>query len=443
MIGSNPQKHQRDIFRPFLNDFIDPSHELVLLADRFDWAYFETTFAPLYGKTGQPAMPIRLMVGSLLLKYMYNYGDETLVKEWVMNPYMQYFCGRAHFEHRFPCDPSDFVHFRKRIGVDGMQTIFNYSVSLHGRQTKCSYVLSDTTVQENFTTFPTDAKLAKTVIDSCGQLANEHEVKQRQSYRRNSKELMKACYNAKHPKRAAAARKAVKKLRTYAGRVIRELERKLGQPALETLQPELDLYKQAIGQSRTDKDKVYSFHKPFTACIAKGKAGKPYEFGNKIGLITTPKTGLILAIKAFEGNPHDSKTIEPLLEQMQVNQNWLPKELIYDRGGKGATHLKGVRITTPGKPKKTDSAYTKRKTRAKFRHRAGIEPLIGHLKTDCRMAQNYMHGADSPQINAFLAASAWNLKKFMTKLRHDLNTFFYDVFFKLFFSPSFLLKVSF
>src|SRR5690606_27752312 len=142
---------------------------------------------------------------------------------------------------------------------------------------------------------------------------------------------------------------------TFAARVVRELERCLPKQALDALAPRLALFKHAITQQRHDKDKVYSLHKPFTACIAKGKAGKPYEFGNKIGLITTAKTGIILAIKAFEGNPHDSKTIQPLLEQVQHQQQWLPQELIYDRGGKGASHILGVNITTPSKPKKTDS----------------------------------------------------------------------------------------
>jgi len=66
------------------------------------------------------------MVGCLLLKRLYNLGDETLAQAWVMNPYMQYFCGYGKFEHSFPCDPSDFVHFRKRIGNHGVEKIFAY-----------------------------------------------------------------------------------------------------------------------------------------------------------------------------------------------------------------------------------------------------------------------------------------------------------------------------
>ncbi|MFV1977411.1 MAG: hypothetical protein ACC651_16835 [Candidatus Scalindua sp.] len=49
-----------------------------------------------------------------------------------------------------------------------------------------------------------------------------------------------------------------------------------------------------------------------------------------------------------------------------------------------------------------------------------MEPIIGHLKTDYRMGQNYLWGEQSPQINAFLAATGWNLKKMMRKLKQEL-----------------------
>ena len=64
-----------------------------------------------------------------------------------MNPYIQHFCGRVFFEHELPCDPSNFVHFRKRIGEKGIEKIFSYSVQMHDAKTNTSnFVLSDTTV---------------------------------------------------------------------------------------------------------------------------------------------------------------------------------------------------------------------------------------------------------------------------------------------------------
>lgn len=425
MIGKTDKKRQYDLFRPMLLDFIDTRHELVLLANKIDWDYFEKELSGFYSNFGRPSMPIRLMVGCLLLKRLYNHGDETLAEAWKMNPYMQYFCGMTHFEHQFPCDPSDFVHFRKRIGEEGIEKIFKYSVLIHGEKAQEKQVLSDTTVQENNTTFPTDAKLAKRIIDKCNQLAEQTGVNQRQSYARVSKQLMRDTFNPKHPKRLVKARKAGKKLKTIAGRLIRELQRELSPEQLALHQDMLNFYGQIINQKRTDKDKIYSIHKPFTSCIAKGKAHKQYEFGNKVGLLTTSKTLIITAIKAFEGNPHDSKTIEPLLEQVSKNDLKLPEEVVYDRGGRGQKQIGDTIISTPdNRPLKRDSQYQRTKKSKKFRRRAAIEPVIGHLKTDFRMGQNYLHGALSPQINAFLAAAGWNLKKMLLQLKKEALSLF-------------------
>jgi IS5 family transposase len=106
------------------------------------------------------------------------------------------------------------------------------------------------------------------------------------------------------------------------------------------------LYKKVISQQKKDTDKICSLHKPFTKCVAKGKAHKQYEFGNKVGLITSGNHGknknrkIILAIKGFLENPFDGHTIEPLLNQMKENGLNLPKELAYDRGGGGKGNRK-------------------------------------------------------------------------------------------------------
>ena len=187
----------------------------------------------------------------------------------------------------------------------------------------------------------------------------------------------------------------------------------------------------ALYQQRNDKNKVYSLHKPFPNCIAKGKPDKPYEFVNKVGLITGGKRGkkIILAIKAFLDNPFDGHTIEPLLNQMETNEIKLPNELVYDRGGKGKQEIKGVKIIIPSSPQKTDAMYQKQRKRKKCRARAAIEPIISHLKTDYRMQQNYLWSAKGTQINALMAATAWNLKKMMENLKEKFLQFIFRLFF--------------
>jgi IS5 family transposase len=443
MLGKLPDKNQRDLFRIRLADLINPRHELALLADAIDWQYFENEFKPYYSDKGAPGVPIRTMVGCLLLKHLYSLGDEKIPEYWVRDVYFQYFCGGVFFEHRFPFDPSDFVHFRKRIGEEGIAKIFAYSVKLHGKEVpkQAKFVLSDTTVQENNTTFPTDAKLCKKVIDKCNDIAKREGIVQRQRYTRESKQLVRDTYNGAHPKRRKAAAKAKKRLKTIANKLLRELSVKMTAPQKTLYQNEMTLYQRAVNQNKNDRDKIYSLHKPFTKCIAKGKAHKPYEFGNKVGLITGGKKGqkIILAIEAFLENPFDGHTIEPLLNQMKNSNIPLPKELVYDRGGKGKSEISCVKIIIPSPPKKKDSLYRKQTLRKKCRARAAIEPVIGHLKTDFRMQQNYLWGEKGVKINALMAATAWNLKKRMQKLKEFILRFIFQLFFPQFLQPDVIL----
>ncbi len=186
----------------------------------------------------------------------------------------------------------------------------------------------------------------------------------------------------------------IDKCNTITNGHIRELERKMNEEQKRRYKKELELYKREVNQRKEDKDKVYSLHKPFTHCISKGKPHKPYEFGNKVGLITTGTKGkkIITDIKAFAGNSFDGHTIDLLPEQMVENDLKLPEELVYDRGGRGKKEILGVKIITPDKHKASDTAYQKQQKRRKFRARAGIEPTIGHLKKDFRIEQNYLMG---------------------------------------------------
>jgi IS5 family transposase len=401
MIGKLPKISQRDLFRPMLKDFIDPAHELVLLANVIDWQYFENEFSQYFCKdNGRPSVPLRVMIGCLLLKQMYNLGDETLPIRWKMDVYFQYFCGMTFFEHKFPFDPSDFVHFRYRIGTEGFEKIFAYSVNLHGTDVvkQAKFVLSDTTVQENNTTFPTDAKFCKKVIDKCN----------------------KKC-----------KKKLKKRLKTIANHQLRELDRKMTDEPKLRHKNDFELYKRVVNQQKNDTDKIYSLHKPFTKCIANGKPHKQYEFGNKVGVIVGDKKGkkIVLAIKGFTNNIFDGHTIEPLLNQMKINDIPLPKELVYDRGGKGKSEIMGTKILIPSKPKQTDTAYQKRTKRKKHRARAAVEPIQGHLKSDFRMAQNYLWYDDGVEINALLSGMAWNLKKMIEKLKENILNFIFRLFF--------------
>jgi len=419
MKGKLPNQGQKNLFRPILIDIINPRHELVILAHQIDWKIFEDEFSPLYSRTGQPGVPIRTMVGLLLLKRIYNLGDETVMAQWLQNPYFQYFCGEAEFQWDYPCDPSDMVHFRKRIGNDGAEKIFQVSVQIRKDEIKCNDVLIDTTAQEKNITYPTDAKLLLKVIKLCNKIATQEKISQRQTYSRTVKNLLLKQRFAHHPKRKKEASAALRKLRTIAGRLVRELERSLDETALTQYADQLINCNKIIAQKKIDKDKIYSLHEPETACIAKGKAHKKFEFGSKVSFAVVPRVNIIVGVKNFNGNPNDTITLKPALDNVEKISGIKFKNAIVDRGYKGQKEVNGTIIVTP-RPPNAKQPYSKSTMRKKCRSRAAVEPVISHVKHDCRMIRNYLKGNIGNEINANLAAAGFNFRGLLNKIKEEI-----------------------
>lgn len=177
----------------------------------------------------------------------------------------------------------------------------------------------------------------------------------------------------------------------------------------------LDLYKRVIEQERGDKKKIYSLHEPEVECISKGKEYKKYEFGNKSAIAKTSR-GLIVSAIAFHGNPYDGHTIPDHLDQMKRLTDHVPEEVVTDRGYRGKKMYGETRLSIPTSGSPGQSYYLKTKERRKFRNRAGIEPVVGHLKSDHRMSRNYLSGVLGDKINTLMAAAAYNMRHWMNKL---------------------------
>jgi len=201
MLGKIKPDFQQNLFKTRLTELINPLHPLVKLAGEISWDKLESEFESLYSSQGRPSIPVRKIAGLLLLKEMFNQSDESVVERWIENPYWQYFTGEEFFQNEQPFDPSEFVHFRKRIKEKGLEFLLSQTVSLHPGAEKENEVQVDTTVQEKNITFPTDAKLAKKVIDMCSKIADKAGIKQRQSYKRVAKQHLRDAYFGHHPRR--------------------------------------------------------------------------------------------------------------------------------------------------------------------------------------------------------------------------------------------------
>ena len=192
------------------------------------------------------------------------------------------------------------------------------------------------------------------------------------------------------------------------------------------------LFKRVLTQRKDSKNKVYSLHQPQVSCIAKGKEHKKYEFGNKVSIVKTCKSGVIVGAMSFTGNPFDGDTLEPQLVQVERITNHQPETGIVDRGFRGRKKVRGTQIICPGKPSAATKAYQRQKIRKRFRARAGIEPVIGHIKYDHRMHRNYLLEEIGDTMNVILAAAGFNLRKMLRILKSEainifelIESFFY------------------
>lgn len=399
-----------------LTDQLNPRHPLYLLANKIDWQRFESSFSPLYSSdNGRPAKPIRLMCGLLILKHVRNLSDESVVEQWSENAYYQYFCGMLEFTPSFPCNASELVHFRKRIGEKGMELILSESIRVNQKDDDRDHhdtAFIDSTVQEKNVTYPTDAKLHKKIIRKVLSIVKSLGLPLRQSYTFVLKNIYRDQRFRNHPKNRGKALKADRRLRTIAGRLVRELRRNLkGNHDYDSL---LDLFERVLSQERNSPGKIYSLHEPEVQCISKGKEHKKYEFGNKVSIIRSI-TGIILGAKSFR-NEYDGHTIEESLLQVERITGKKVRRLAGDRGYRGKKEAGGTQILIPDVPNKKDSYHTRRKKHKLFCKRAGIEPTIAHLKSDFRLGRNFYKGVFGDVINLLLAAAAYNFKRAMRTL---------------------------
>lgn len=412
MKPKKPDNHP-DLFRSQLSQILNLSHPLCRLSDRIQWNRIETEIDSIYSSgPGQPALPTRLLVALHYLKYTFNESDESVVERWVENPYWQYFCGYDILQHELPLHPTSLVKWRNRVG-DRLEVLLEETIQVAMetgvlKSTTIRHVNIDTTVQEKAIAFPTDARLYQKMRVTLVRKAQQFNIPLRQSYGRVGKKafIMQSRYaNARQMKRAA---RETRKLKTYLGRVIRDIERKTHKKD-ESLQILLTQAQRLLRQQRHDKNKLYSVHEPEVRCIAKGKAHQRFEFGAKASFVTTSKGNWLIGAQSLRGNPYDGHTLKRALEQSIQLTGITPKAAYCDQGYRGHQYPGKTQVHICGRIPKRATASLRRW----MKRRAAIEPTIGHLKSDHRMNRNYLKGTVGDQTNVILAAAAYNLAKLL------------------------------
>lgn len=402
-----------ELFQSRLDQILNMQHPLIALSSQIDWSRFESHFGSYYSEThGRSGIPIRLMIGLHYLKHAFDLSDESVVHGFVENPYWQYFCGYEYFQHNFPIDPSSLTRWRGRVGDQGIEHMLQELLETAKRsgylkRSDVQHVNVDTTVQEKAIAFPTDARLYYKMRAALVRAAEKRNIRLRQSYRRLSKQALAKQGRYAHARQQKRSRKMTKKLKTYLGRVCRDIERKVPQPDDE-LKELLALANRLLLQQKTDKNKLYSIHAPEVECISKGKAHKRYEFGCKVSMVTSAKSNWILGISVIHGNPYDGHTLSDALAQTERLTGWQPKVATTDLAYRGHNYQGTTEIQIVNY--RTMKSKT-RSVRKWLRRRAAIEPIFGHLKSDNRMQRNRLKGTDGDKINALLSGCGFTLRK--------------------------------
>jgi len=414
---------QTDLLRSRLDAIIDMGHPLVKLGRTIDWPFLEQRFGAVYEDTsGRPPLPTRLMAGLSILKHTYDLSDEVLCERWLENPYYQFFCGEEFFQHRLVFDRSSLTRWRQRMGEERLQALLQESLSIATRTeaikpADLNRVIVDTTVQPKNVMFPTDARLLNRAREILVRIAQRSGIKLRQSYARIGKFALIKHQRYAHAKQFKRANRALKKLRTYLGRVIRDIGRKRGGNAdlLKeiVLSRMLSLSQRVLDQKqRQAGPKIYSLHAPEVECIGKGKAHRPYEFGVKVSVATTlahAKGGQFVAhVKALPGNPYDGHTLATVIPEMETLIGNTIERILADKGYRGhnAPPEYKFRVFTSGQKRRMTP-----KLKRELRRRSAVEPVIGHLKAEHRMGRNYLWHRAGDATNAILAAVGYNFRR--------------------------------
>jgi IS5 family transposase len=412
---------QDDLLRPRLIDLIDLRHELVKLAVLIDWEVFDREWAGFFpsGK-GRPATEPRLVAGLLYLQHAYRLSDEAVVAGWVENPYYQHLTGETFFQHQPPIDPSSLTRWRGRIGEEGVEWLLTQTIRAGQKsgaidENSVKRVAVDTTVMEKNIAHPTDSRLYERARDQLVALAQEAGVELRQSYARLAPRLALQVGRYAHAKQFKRMRKALKKLKGYTGRVMRDLRRHLLDIPESSLRDrilgKLALVSHLLHQAPRGAKKIYALHEPEVDCISKGKARVRYEFGCKVSTDTTLDEGFVVGMRSFPGNPYDGHTLRQALEQVAILTDQRPDLTVVDRGYRGHAETR-TRVLISG----TRRGLTP-KLIADLRRRSAIEPEIGHMKTDGRLSRCALKGTIGDALFAALCACGHTIRKVLAHLR--------------------------
>lgn len=263
-----------------------------------------------------------------------------------------------------------------------------------------------------------EIKELQNIVNTCIEYAKMYgvQIRQIEKYEEKTENQISQYNNAKGRGREKGYADCKRGLEKTANYFIRKLEEKLTDSQLSEIEDDINSFKEKLKKKPKER-RIYSLHEPNVICITKGKAGKKHEYGSKASIAITKTSGVIVGAVNFQENRHDSDTVQATVEHIVETRSVKPKNVYCDRGYRGAQEKnQDINVFIPSAP--TSSTTDEEKTEAikNFGRRSSIEPVIGHIKNDFRLAKTHLKGAIGDKVNLLLACAAYNFKKYWNKI---------------------------
>ncbi len=416
---------------------LNPDNRWMKLHDLIPWEELEKIYRKYFSDLGRPGKDSQLVNGLMIMKHQKVISDEETVKDFVENPYIQFFCGYEQFVTEKEIDSSTLTRMRKRLGVEYFKKFETEILNLlKGRKIiKGREQQIDATVFPSNITYPTDTGLLEKVrvwlVEKIREIEKKLKIKERaRTYCRKAK-FVYLKFQKKRKKKAKETRKATKQVLQYVRRNKEQLKKLLERAgdfvddeiarikeklsdAEEIYRQQLEMFKKKI---HTMEDRIVSFHKPHIRPIVRGKSGKEVEFGPKASVSLVDG---YLFLDKFSTDAYNEGTV--LSESLKLHEDRFGKKpdvIITDkiyRNKKNREMLGEERIKAAFVPLGRKSSLTKKMeewVKRKQRKRNQIEGFIGVSKVH-RGLERLLY--KNEELNIRLGLIAMNLSTAMARI---------------------------
>lgn len=430
---------------------------------------YEKSFSPSEGRTSINA---RIAFGAIYIKEQENLVDERTVEYIAENPYMQYFLGLPEFKSTPLFDSSMMVHFRKRFNVEAMKKI-NEALykNIHSKKDDTDNtpppdsgtnktdvevktnnhgkLILDATVAPSDIRYPTDLSLlnecrenTEVMIDQIWKFTDKKGHKTAYNRKKARKNYLKVAKQRKA--KSQVTHKAIGEQLEYTKKNIDTLNNMLKETGIDKLSKrQLDRFKviekiylqqlsMYINHIQKCDDRIINLRQPHVRCIMRGKAGKRYEFGQKLHFSVVG--GFTFIEDQKWDNYNEGTCLKASAERYKERIGVYPEAILADTIYRNKDNRKfckenGIRLSGPrlGRPKASEAEADKELAYKDSCERNIVESRNGISKRRYGLDLIMAYLPETAETEAALQVFVMNVAHCLRSLlRHLLRCIFYQ-----------------